>query len=126
LLVIRRAFPAIVQRYRAASERRRQSEGYAFGRLTRALASDDGRAVYGALLRWVDKLEPSMSAQTFAARYGNESLPALVTALSAGIYGDTGKTADLRELGQLLAAARRRYRQSDSARSMSRLPPLNP
>ena len=126
LLVIRRAFPAIVQRYRKASERRRQSEGYAFGRLTKALASDDGPAAYGALLQWVDRLEPSMSVQAFAARYGNESLPALVTAFRAGIYGDTGKTPDLRELGQLLAAARRRYRHQISARSASRLPPLNP
>lgn len=125
LLAIWRAFPAIVQRYRVASDRRRQTEGYAFGRLTKALMSDDGRAAYGALLHWADRLEPSMSAQTFAWRYGDESLPALVEALSAGIYGDTEKSADLRELRQLLVAARKRYRQRASTRSASWLPPLN-
>ena len=126
LLVIRRTVPAIVQRYRAAADRRRQTEGYAFGRLIKALASGDGRAAYVALLHWADRLEPSMSVLTFAGRYGSESRPALVTALSAGIYGDTGKTADLRKLGQLLTAARRRYRHRNTARSVSRLPPLNP
>ena len=67
-----------------------------------------------------------MSAHTFAATYGDESLPVVVEALSAGIYGGTAKPADLGELRKLLVAARRRYRQSDSARSASRLPPLNP
>ena len=121
-----RGLPALVRHNREAAERRRQSEDYAFRQLTRALGSNDRPAAYRALLRWLERLEPGMDARTFAIRYGDESLSAAFTALSAAVYHEAQTAGDLRPIRRKLAAARRRYLAGDRPGSVRQLPPLNP
>jgi hypothetical protein len=126
LFILGRALPALARNYREAAARRRQTEDYAFRQLTQALASEDGTAAYHALLRWLERLEPGMSARTFAARFGDEELSSRLTALGAAVYGDAGTPADLGQLRRKLTAARRRYLAQDSVDREPQLPPLNP
>jgi hypothetical protein len=121
-----RGLPALARHNREAAERRRQTEDYAFRQLTRALGSNDRPAAYRALLRWLERLEPGMDARTFANRYGDESLSAAFTALSAAVYHDAGTVGDLPPISGKLAAARKRYFAGHSAGREFQLPPLNP
>jgi hypothetical protein len=126
LLIAWRAIPAVVRRYRDAAERRRLTEAYAFGQLSKALVSGDLSAAYKAMLRWVRRLEPGMGTRTFAARYGDADLAAAVTGLSAGVFRDESSSVDGRELLSSLAAARGRYLSRHSGKRSPKLPPLNP
>ena len=126
MVILWRGLPALVRHNREAAERRRQSEDYAFRQLTRALGSNDRPAAYRALLRWLERLEPGMDARRFANRYGDESLSAALTALSAAVYLDAQTAGELPPIGGKLAAARKRYLAGDAAGSVYQLPPLNP
>lgn len=115
-----------IRRYRAAAERRRQSEPYAFKQLSRTLRSKDSEKKYRALLHWLERLEPGMSARSFATDYGDEALSEAITILSDGIFGKDKSAADLRRLAGGLGKARKRYLARRTTRQLSSLPPLNP
>lgn len=126
VLALRRWVPVALRRYREAGERHRQSEQYAFEQLLKALNSKSPETAYRALLHWIERLEPGMSARSFASLYGDESLSMAITVLSAGIYGDAQNSGDLRPVREKLKAARKRYLERGSARQAVSLPPLNP
>jgi hypothetical protein len=126
LFIIWRGTPALVRHYREAAERRRQTEAYAFGQLSKALGSGEGPAAYEALLRWIGRLESGMDTRTFAARYGDTDLVDALTGFSASMYRDDTSSVDGRELLRRLAAARGRYLSRDSDERSLKLPPLNP
>lgn len=126
LVVIWRVVPALLRRHREAVQRRRQTEGYAFKQLLVALGSGDNAAAYRALLHWVERLQPGLSARGFAARYGDDSLSSAFTILAAGIYGEEAAPPDLGQVRRQLAAARKRSFAHGSAGRATCLPPLNP
>jgi hypothetical protein len=126
LFILWRGAPALMRRYRGAAERRRQTEAYAFGQLSKALGSGDGPAAYVALLRWVRRLESGMDTRTFAARYGDRGLVDALTGLSASMYRDDTSSVDSRQLLSKLAAARGRYLSRRTGERALKLPPLNP
>ena len=126
LVLLWRALPVLVRRYRKSAERRKQSEDYAFKQLLGALGAGDNRAVYQALLHWAERLEPGLGARGFATMYGDDSLFEGVTALSADIYCDAGTRLNLRQFRRQLVAARKRYLANGTDAKAFRLPPLNP
>jgi hypothetical protein len=126
LFVLWRSVPAIIARYRIAAAERKQTEAYAFARLSEALNSNDGEVAYRAMLQWIGRLEPGMNARAFASAYGDESLSAAVDAISAGLYGNAERAGDLRRVRGNLKAARKRYLQRGLQQAAQSLPPLNP
>ena len=121
-----RWIPAIARRYRAAAERRRQTEAHAFAQLCKVMDSGNSEAAYRAMLRWAERLGPGMNLRTFAATYGDESLRAAIGGLSAGIYGEAESAGDPKPVTRQFKAARRRYLERDAHGRASTLPPLNP
>jgi len=117
-----------VGRYRAARERRRQSEPYAFAALQTALRANNAGGAYRAMLTWLERLNPDMSMRQLAGRYGDETLLADVDALSRMNYAGQGvqSAADTSGLAGSLAVARRRYLSQSMAGAKKGLPPLNP
>ena len=126
LFVLWRSVPAIIARYRIAAAERKQTEAYAFARLSAALNSNDGEAAYRAMLQWIGRLEPGTNVRAFASAYGDESLSAAVNSLSAGIYGNAGRDGDLGDVRRNLNAARKRYLQRGRRQAAQSPPPLNP
>jgi hypothetical protein len=126
VLLLMRGAGSLVRRYWAAAERRRQTEHYAFRQLSRTLRSADNEKAYRALLQWLERLQPGMSARAFAEKYGDESLSEAIASLSAGIFGRAEKSGDFRRIQAALAKARKRYLARGSARRVLSLPPLNP
>ncbi len=126
LLVLRRWAPTVVRYFRAAAERRRQTEQYAFTQLEKAIASERPQSVYHALLAWLERLQPGMDARSFARDYGDASLLAAIDVLSAGIYNDAAERIDMRSLGAGLVTARKCFLQQRSLPGRLSLPPLNP
>jgi hypothetical protein len=126
LPVLWRGLPKLAARRREAVEQRKQTEAYAFRRLTSTLGSGDNAEAYRALLHWAERLQPRMSARTFASRYGDKDLSAAIAALSAAVYGDVGAAFDAGQFRTKLRAARRRYFARDAGVHGLHLPPLNP
>lgn len=126
LLVMRRRVPKMLRSYRAAAERRRQTERYAFEQLQKAIASERPEPAYHALLAWLERLQPGMDARSFARTYGDASLLAAIDALSGGLYNDAAAQIELRSLRGKLATARKLFLQPRSASGSPSLPPLNP
>jgi hypothetical protein len=126
VLVLWRGTPIIVGRYREAAQSRRETEHFAFTQLLMALASGDNATAYHALLHWIERLDPTLDARSFASTYGDESLSTSIASLSAGIYGNAGDSGDLRRIKGNLKAARKRYLERGSRRQAMSLPPLNP
>ena len=116
------------RRYRAARERRRQSEPYAFAALQTALRANNAGDAYRAMLTWLERLNPDMSMRQLAGRYGDETLLADVDALSRMNYAgqEVPGAADTSGLAGSLAVARRRYLSQSMAGAKKGLPPLNP
>jgi hypothetical protein len=126
LIISWRGVPALLRRNRDAAERRKQTEGFAFKQLMGALRSSDNPVAYRALLAWVERLEPRMSARQFATRYGDGALAEAITALSASVYADAETPLDLRQFRRQLAVARKRYLAGGAEERALQLPPLNP
>ena len=126
VLALRRWVPVAVRRYREAGERHRQSEQYAFEQLLKALNSKSPETAYRALLSWIEKLQPGVSARLFAANFGDAVLCAAVEALSAGIYSGANEAAGLARVRSNLVAARKRCLAQGLTRRAHVLPPLNP
>jgi hypothetical protein len=126
VLVVWRGIPMLLRRHREAAERRRQTEAYAYGQLLDALGSGDDAALYRALLRWIERLEPGLDARSFAANYGDDALSDGVAALTARLYGAADGSVYPGQLRRRLKVARQRYLKRDIIAGAMRLPPLNP
>lgn len=125
-LLWRRWGQGLIQRLRSQQVARRQSEQFAFRLLRKAISQREPRAIHHALLVWMERLAPGVDAKQFAADYGDARLQALVDALSAAVYANSGQAIDISKLYQGLVAARRNCNKSRSVRRRSALPPLNP
>lgn len=125
-LALSRGLPLAMQRIRVAVEHRRASEHYAYRSLVKALGSNNTGTAYHALLAWLDRLAPGMSARTFAARYGDAPLREAIDTLSANIYANAGNSPEPKPVSTALSAARKRYLARHAPGRTTPLPPLNP
>jgi len=121
-----RAIPVAIDRYRAAAERRKQTEVYAFGSLRKALKTRSSAVVYHSLLAWIARLDRQTDARRFALEFGDKSLCDAVDALSRGLYKNAEDVVDFHYLKTGLSAARARYLKELSIAARRALPPLNP
>ena len=114
--------------YRAAVERRKRSEPYAFAALQTALRANKAGEAYRAMLTWLERLNPDMSMRQLASSYGDETLLADVEALSMMNFAREGDGGDgeIDRLANALAKARGRYLSQTSMAVENVLPPLNP
>lgn len=126
LVVLYRRAPTIARYFRDAAERRRQSERHAFKQVERAIASRRPETAYHALLAWLERLQPGMTARSFARAFGDASLLDAIDSLSAGLYNDAPEQVDMRSLAAGLASARKLFLQQRSPSGLSSLPSLNP
>ena len=115
-------------RYRAAVERRKRSEPYAFAALQTALRANNAGEAYRAMLIWLARLNPDMSMRQLASRYGDEKLLIDVDALSMMNFAKeaSGSDGEIARLANALAKARGRYLSRSSVAAENILPPLNP
>ena len=126
LWALRRWGPQLQARWDAYQYRRRRSEGYAFGKLRKALRSGDPATVDQALLTWLERIEPGMGAREFAQRYGDAKLRSQIDEISHSLYSRTVGAVHLRRLEAPLIAARRRCAKAARERQSLALPPMNP
>jgi hypothetical protein len=125
-LLVRRVRPWRVRRRAARAE----AEPAYFARFGRACRTSDARAVYVALLDWLDRFGP-MGLDEFTARAGDPALSDAVSDLNGRTYvspasarPDAGWSG--RPLYDRAAAARRRLRPARRGTAAAPLPPLNP
>jgi len=118
--------PVAAGRYRAALKQRRRSERYAFTKLQAALRANNAEEAYRAMLTWLARLEPGLSARELARCYGDDSLLAAVEALSMSVNTGSGSSDDTGPLAGGLVSARRRFLSQSSEAPGDILPPLNP
>ena len=118
--------PRIVRRVRAARQRRRESEEFAFKLLQRAFHSKDARTVHHELIRWLEKAQPGSNLREFAAQYGDNALARQVELLSSSLFEGGEEKADLHKLHTGVGRARRSFRKRWANASRLALPPLNP
>ena len=126
LWALRRWGPQLQARWDAYQYRRRRSEGYAFGKLRKALRSGDPATVDQALLTWLERIEPGMGAREFAQRYGDAKLRSRIDEIRHSLYSRNVGAVHLRRLEGPLIAARRRCAKAARERQSLALPPMNP
>jgi len=114
--------------FRAAAEKRRRSEPYAFGILQTALRANNADEAYRAMLVWLQRLNPEMSMRQLARAYGDAALVSDVESLSRTNYSNSksGSDGNTSRLADGLAKARRCYIGQLTAAAGGDLPPLNP
>ena len=114
--------------YRAAVERRKRSEPYAFAALQTSLRANNAGEAYRAMLIWLERLNPDMSMRQLASSYGDETLLADVEALSMMNFAGEGSGSDgkIGHMASVLAKVRSRYLSQASGAAENVLPPLNP
>jgi len=127
LLGLWRWLPRYRTHRRAARAAYEASEAHAFRQLTRA---DTAGEIYRAAIDWLERLDPALDLQGFAAGFGDPSLRDALGQLSAQLYGggnggDGGQT-EVRHLMSEFRRARRRYLAQATAASGHALAPLNP
>jgi hypothetical protein len=125
-LLARRTVPALTNRLRTATQAHRQSEKYAFNELREALREGRPRAVYHAMLHWLERLETGMDARRFATVYGTGELVAAVDQMVVATYSDPDLTPNLKDLRAELTAARSNWRKTRVGEARFALPNLNP
>jgi hypothetical protein len=125
MVLLVRLTPGLQSRWQDWRLKRRQSEVYAFAHLRSAVRARDAVAVHRALLAWLARLEPGLDARSFARLYGNPDLQAQIEQLARTLYAGATENANLRTLGNSLAAARRVYRHRNDRQPYA-VPPLNP
>ena len=120
----------VLQRLTARAQRRaaerRESELYAFRQFEKACGSGDARKAHHAMLAWLERLEPGLTASGFARDWGDESLVGRLDAFSAAVYRDAQGSIALDDLYRGLGDARRAYVGNRSVDARPALPPLNP
>lgn len=126
LWALRRWGPRLQAHWDAYQDRRHRSEGYAFGKLRKALRGGDPRIADQALLTWLERIEPGMGAREFVQRYGDAKLRQQIEALDRLLYSTTAEPVKLRRLERSLVAARRRYAKGARSSRSFVLPPMNP
>ena len=125
LLALSRHRACLLSRWTAYQDRRRRSEGYAFSKVRKALRGGSPRAVYRALLVWLERVEPGLDARQFANRHGDPKLARQIEELSRSLYAEAEGAVNLRELETSLAAARRRRARTDRRGRSFTLPSMN-
>ena len=110
---------------RRAAERR-ESEAFAFTQFGKACRSGDARKAHHAMLGWLERLEPGLTASDFARDWGDESLVGKLDAFSAAVYRDAQGSVPLGTLYGSLRDARQGYLGGRSVDARPALPPLNP
>ena len=121
--LLRRAWRS--QRRRAAQFR--ETEEYAFRQVGRVASTNDDRAFYAELVRWLEHSEPALGPRQFARQYGDEALLSRIESLSGSLYAaDATHRPDPREILRLLAPARARRISRAGRLPGHRLPPMNP
>ena len=125
-LLTRRRIPALTRRLHDALEAHRQSEKYAFSKLRGTMRQGSPKAVYHAMLHWLQRLETGMDMRAFTAIYGNDELSAALNQLTLATYSDSAIKPNLSNLYPELAAARRHWRKTRSRAADDALPNLNP
>lgn len=126
LVVAWRLAPQAARYLRAASERRRLSESYAFREVDRALRSADAPAAYAAMLAWLGRMAPGIDARGFAAAWGDDRLRGGVESLAASNYAEVNARFEPSALRTGLQQARQRYLAEPTGRAPDELPGLNP
>lgn len=111
------------------------SEAWAFSELTASIDGREPDRIYGAALRWLERLHQGMDLRTFAALTGTPRLENSVAALSASLYGtglpegSAGGTTPAWEAATLredLISARDAFLAAREMPDRKALPPLNP
>ena len=121
-----RLAPQAARYLRAASDRRRQSESYAFREVDRALRSADTQAAYTAMLAWLERMAPGVDARGFAAAWGDDRLRSGVESLAASNFAEVDARFEPSALRTGLKQARQRYLAAPTGRAPDELPGLNP
>ena len=110
---------------RSSAARRRASEAHAFHSLQHACRAGTPDDIYKALLDWIARLQPRMTAREFASYFGDAELAQAVNDLSAYVFSDNGRGI-YRALPNALASARENYLRRGDALRPAGIPPLNP
>ena len=108
---------------------RREREDFYFKQFARTARSNDPKAAFNSLMRWLDRIHTGPGAarlDEFLQRYGDKQSLAevdrLEQALSKGSPGWSGKP-----LVEVMSAARQNWRKTQQTReAVMSLPPLNP
>lgn len=124
--LLRFVLPALAARHRAKEIRRERSEPFAFAALRRTLRTKNAASSYRAMLAWIDRLDSTATARSFAREFGDTSLATAIGALSAGLYTSAADAIDFRTLERGFVDARKRYFQHSTGAAQNALPPLNP
>ena len=121
--LLRRAWRS--QRRRA--EQFRETEEYAFRQLARAASTNDQRAFYAEIVRWLERSQPVLGPRQFARQFGDEVLLSRLENLAGSLYAaDASHRYDCKEIVRLLARARARRLSLARRQAGVRLPPMNP
>jgi hypothetical protein len=104
----------------------RRTEHYAYRVLQRSVRSGSPAARYQAMITWLDRLAPGMSARRFASDCGDDALFRAVESLSAGLHRPGGERHEKGETLSGIDTARRRLLRATSAEHWHALPPLSP
>lgn len=119
--------PGLSARLRGFRDAYRNSEGYAFRRLEKALRQKDGRGSEHALIEWLERLDPGLDSQAFAAQFGDGELARELDVLSRNLHGSDGQgTVQFGAIEKGIADARRRFLARRKSVAKASLPPLNP
>jgi len=113
-------------RRRAARVRYLASEAHAFDLLVKMLRRGDDRRSYGAILIWLERLQPALALDAFARDYGDETLGLEVDKLRRSLWAGGAMMPDRAALEHALHDARRGYLSSRCPARAGALPALNP
>jgi hypothetical protein len=126
LFVAWRVLRRLTARAQRRAAERRESEPYAFRRFGKACGSGNARKAHHAMLAWLERLQPGLTASGFAQDWGDESLVRKLDAFSAAVYRDGEESVQLDALYRGLGDARQSYLGDQSVDARPALPPLNP
>ena len=118
-------------RIRVAAADRRASEGHAFRALVRACHRADPQTIEKALIAWLDRIGPGMTAERLASHTHSGAFADAVRPLERVLYSrEAGGVLTLAERKTLRSALRHVRRETRARKSLETshgiLPPLNP
>jgi hypothetical protein len=125
-LIFRRLAAALSVVIKERKQRRLKSEVHAFEQLNDAIRSGEAHSTYERLLAWLDRLDESADAKSFAYRFGDADLQDQIALLRSALYSDTDSNFDVQKLAKPLDKARSRFLTAARQQAQSLLPNLNP
>jgi len=126
LILLRRISAVVSARQKVNKQQRLESEAHAFEQLNAATRSKDHHATYERLLAWLERLDGTADAMSFAARYGDPELQNQLIQLSSTLYSNSDAELDVRQLQKPLSKARQRFLDEARLGTQTMLPNLNP